>query len=69
MVGDESEDLRAVSDEVAAARREAARASARLAEIAMRYAEIRAGVDRQDAAVGGGRAGPAGVSLSPMSCR
>jgi hypothetical protein len=52
VVGDESEGLRAVGNEVAAARRQAARALASLAEVAMRYAEMRTALDRQDAAVG-----------------
>jgi len=47
---EESEDLRAVSNEVATARRAAARALASLAEISMRYAEIRTSSDRHDAA-------------------
>jgi hypothetical protein len=56
---DESEDMRAVSTEVAAARREAAMASARLAEISMKYADVRTASDREDAAVGRpGRAKP-----------
>jgi hypothetical protein len=52
VIGEESEDLRAVGNEVAAARRQAARALASLAEVAMRYAEMRTALDRQDAAVG-----------------
>src|SRR5215213_1781370 len=58
-IGEELEDLRAVGNEVAAARRQAARALVRLAEITMRYAEVRTALDRQDAAVGrAGRARP-----------
>src|SRR5215212_1825597 len=59
VIGEESEDLRAVGNEVAAARRQAARALARLAEMTMRYAEVRTALDRRDAAVGRpGRARP-----------
>src|SRR5215210_6324596 len=59
VIGEESEDLRAVGNEVAAARRQAARALTRLAEITMRYAEVRTALDRQDAAVPrAGRARP-----------
>ena len=47
----DSEDIRAVSTEVAAARREAAMALARLAEISMKYADVRTASDRQDAAI------------------
>ena len=68
VIGEELEDLRAVGNEVAAARRQAARALARLAEITMRYAEVRTGLDRRDAAVGR-PGGPGRVSLWPMSCR
>src|SRR5215218_10760558 len=70
VIGEELEDLRAVGNEVAAARRQAARALARLAEITMRHAEVRTALDRQDAAVPrAGRGGPGRVSLWPMSCR
>ena len=47
----DSEDIGAVSTEVAAARREAAMALARLAEISMKYADVRTASDRQDAAI------------------
>jgi hypothetical protein len=47
----DSEDIRSVSTEVAAARREAAMALARLAEISMKYADVRTASDRQDAAI------------------
>jgi hypothetical protein len=56
---EESDDIRAVSNEVATARREAAMASAKLAEISMKYADVRASFDRQDASVARpGRAKP-----------
>ena len=59
MTEEESEDLRAVGNEVAAARREAAMASAKLAEISMKYADVRTASDRQDSAVARpGRAKP-----------
>src|SRR5829696_2617197 len=59
VIGEELEDLRAVGNEVAAAGRQAARALARLAEITMRYAEVRTALDRRDAAVPrAGRARP-----------
>ena len=59
MTEEESEDIRAVSTEVAAARREAAMALARLAEISMKYADVRTASDRQDAAIARpGRAKP-----------
>jgi hypothetical protein len=45
------EDIGAVSSEVAAARREAAMALARLAEISMKYADVRTASDREDAAI------------------
>ena len=40
-----------MGNEVAAARREAAMASAKLAEISMKYADVRTASDRQDSAV------------------
>jgi len=56
---EESEDIRAVSNEVATARREVARALAKLAEISMKYAEVRTSFDRQDVDVARpGRARP-----------
>src|SRR5215203_3410770 len=53
VIGEESEDPRAVGNEVAAARRQAARALARLAEITMRHAEVRTAWARGDGGVGG----------------